>query len=145
MKTLVISVIIVLATLSTAGAQQACRPDGQLDMTGLIGSTVGALIGSHIGDGRGRTLAIGVGAVVGGLIGGSLSPTRQAANPANALVKQLHEHRNQVIDAAVSGSIPMPRKATPVRNRQRAFTRCQEIQPGTFACQDGNGDSRVLR
>ena len=145
MKTLVASVVIVLAMLSTGGAEQPCRPDGQLDMGGLIGTAVGAMIGSTIGDGRGQTLATGVGAVVGGLVGESLSPSRRAVVPKIALVKQLHEHRDQVIDAAVTGSVPMPRKATPVRRRQQTLTHCQEIQPGTFACQDANGDWHILR
>ena len=144
-KTLVVSVVVVLAMLSTAGAQQACRPGGQLDMGGLIGSTVGAMIGTTIGDGRGRTLATGVGAVVGGLVGESLSPGRRAVVPKHALVNQLHENRDQVIDAAVTGSVPMPRKATPVGRRQQTLTHCQEIQPGTFAYQDANSDWRILR
>ena len=145
MKTIVVSVVILLAMLSTVGAQQACRPESQLDMAGLIGSTVGALIGSNIGDGRGQTLATGVGAVIGGVIGESLSPRRRAAAPKHALVQQLHDHRNQILDAAANGRIPMPREATPVRPRQQALTRCQEIKPGTFACQGANGDWHILR
>ena len=145
MKTLLVSVVIVLAMLSMAGAQQACRPNGQLDMGGLIGSTVGGMIGSTIGDGRGQTLATAVGAVVGGLIGESLSPGRRAATPKHALVRQRQERRDQLIDAAVNGRIPMPRKAKPVRRRQQTLTHCQEIQPGTFTCQDANGDWRILR
>ena len=145
MKTLVASVVIVLAMLSTGGAEQACRPDGRLDMGGLIGTAVGAMIGSTIGDGRGQTLATGVGAVVGGLIGESLSPGRRATTPKHALVRQMQERRDQLIDAAVTGRIPIPRKAAPVRRRQQTLTHCQEIPPGTFACQDANGDWRILR
>ena len=144
MKTFGISVVIMLGILSTAGAQQACRPDGGLDMTGLIGSTVGALVGSTIGDGRGQTLATGVGALIGGVIGESLAP-RQPAVPTNGLVRQLHEHRSQVTQAAVSGAIPMPRKVAPVRRRGTALSQCQEIEPGTFACQDSTGAWRILR
>ena len=144
MTTLVVSVVIVLGVLSTAGAQQACLPDGGLDMTGLIGSTVGALVGSTIGDGRGQTLDTGVGALVGGVIGEPLSPRRLAA-PKNHLVRQVHERRSQIIEAAVSGTIPMPRKATPVRRGGSALSQCQEIKPGTFACQDPSGPWRILR
>ena len=139
MKTLAASVVIVLVILSTAGAQQTCRPDGQLDMAGVIGSTIGALIGSTVGDGRGQTLATGVGAMIGGVIGESLPPSRRATTPTHSLVKQLHQHRNKVIDAALSGTIPTPRKATPVRPRQQALTHCQEIQLGTFACHCRDG------
>jgi len=143
MKTLVVSAIM-LGLLSTAGAQQACRPDGGLDMAGLIGSTIGALVGSTIGDGRGQTLATGAGALVGGVIGESLS-ARRPAPPTNGLIKQLHEHRSQVIEAAVSGRIPLPRKATPVRHRGSALSQCQEIEPGTVACRDATGAWRILR
>ena len=151
MKTLVVSVVIMLGMLSTAGAQQACRPDGGLDMAGLIGSTVGALVGSTIGDGRGQTLATGVGALVGGVIAESLS-SRHSVAPANDLVKQLHEHRSQVIEAAVSGAIPMPRKVAPVRLRQgptpdqvRGLAQCQELEAGVHACLDGAGNWHVVR
>ena len=143
MKTLV-ALVVVLGLLSTAGAQQACRPDGLPDMTGLIGSTVGALVGSTIGDGRGQTLAAGVGALVGGAIGEALSPRRPAL-PGNALIKQLHDHRNRVVEAAVNGTIPMPREATPVRRRGPVLGQCHEIEPGTFACQDQTGSWRILR
>ena len=126
MKWLVASVAIVLVTLSTAGAQQHSHGDSTPDMAGVIGST--------IGDGRGQPLATGIGALLGGLIGETLSQRRQAANRSHPLVQQLDDQRNQTLDAAVSGKIPMPRKATPVRRRQ-VLSACQELAPGTFACQ----------
>ena len=134
MKWLVASVAIVLVTLSTADAQQHSHEDSTPDMAGVIGSTIGALVGSTIGDGRGQPLATGIGALLGGLIGETLSQRRQAANRSHPLVQQLDDQRNQTLDAAVSGKIPMPRKATPVRRRQ-VLSACQELAPGTFACQ----------
>ena len=152
MKRFVASVVIVLAALSTAGAhpstiaQEACYPGSQPDLGGVVGSTVGALVGSAIGDGRGQALATGVGAVIGGVIGEALSPRHRAATPKNALVQELDDHRDQMIEAAVSGRIPMPRKARPVRLRQRPeLTRCQEIEPGTLACQDGAGNWHIVK
>ena len=145
MKTLLVSVVFVVVLSTMAGAGQACRPNGQLNMGGLIGSTVGAMIGSTIGDGRGQTLATGVGAGVGGLIGEFPSPGRWATTPKQAQVRQMRERRDQLIDAAVTGRIPMPRKTAPVGPRQQTLTHCQEIQPGSFACQDANGDWRILR
>jgi hypothetical protein len=53
MKRLVGSVAIVLAALSTAGAQESCHQDGKLDMAGVIGSTIGALVGPTIGNSHG--------------------------------------------------------------------------------------------
>ena len=134
MKWLVASVAIVLVTLSTAGAQQHSHVDGKPDMAGVIGSTIGALVGSTIGVGRGQPLATGIGALLGGLIGETLSQCRQAANRSHPLLQQLDDQRNHTLDAAVSGKIPMPRKATPVRRRQ-VLSACQELVPGTFPCQ----------
>ena len=144
MKRFVASVVIVVAVLSTAGAQGACYPGSQPDLTGVIGSTIGALVGSTIGDGRGQTLATGAGALLGGVIGKSLSARSLAPNRRNALVQELDDHRSQMIEAAVSGRIPMPRKARPVRLRQRLI-RCQEIEPGTFACQDNTGVWHIVK
>ena len=144
MKHFVASIVIVLAALSTAGAQEACYPGSQPNLAGVVGSTVGALIGSTIGDGRGQALATGVGAVLGGVIGEALSPRPRAANRKNALVQELDDHRDQMIEAAVTGQIPMPRKARPVRLRQR-LTHCQEIEPGTLACQDGAGNWHLVK
>ena len=144
MKRFVVSIVIVLAALSTAGAQGACYPGSQPDLAGVIGSTIGALIGSTIGDGRGQVLATGVGAVLGGAIGEALSPRRPATNRGHALVQELDDHRSQMIEAAVSGRIPMPRKARPVRLRQR-LTHCQEIEPGTLACQDSAGAWHIVK
>ena len=56
-KTLVISVVIVLAMLSTAGARQAWRPDGHQGVAASVGSMVGALFGSTFGDGYRQILA----------------------------------------------------------------------------------------
>ena len=53
MKRLVGSVAIVLAALSTAGAQESCHQDGKLDMAGVIGSTIGARVGPTIGNSHG--------------------------------------------------------------------------------------------
>ena len=150
MKRLVASVVIVLAALSTADAhpstiaQEACYPGSQPDLAGVIGSTIGALVGSTIGDGRGQTLATGAGALLGGVIGKSLSPRRSAASRRNALVQELDNHRNQTIEAAISGRIPMPRKARQVRLGQR-LTRCREIEPGTLACQDSAGAWHIVK
>ena len=102
MKWLVASVAIVLVTLSTAGAQQHSHEDSTPDMAGVIGSTIGALVGSTIGDGRGQPLATGIGALIGGLIGETLPPRRPAANRNNPVVRQLHDQRNQVIEAGVA-------------------------------------------
>ena len=85
-------------------------PSGQQPRLGRIG----ALVGSTIGDGRGQSLAIGAGGLLGGLIGGSLLPRRPAANRSNPVVRQMHDQRNQVIEAAVTGRTPMPRKARPI-------------------------------
>ena len=134
MKRLVASVAIVLAALSTAGAQESCHQVGKPDMAGVIGSTIGALVGSTIGKGHGQSLATGTGALLGGLIGESLSQRRPAANRSHAMVQRLGDQRNRVLDAAVTGRIPMPRKARPVRRRQ-GLALCQELEPGTFACQ----------
>ena len=82
-------------------------------MAAVIGSTVGALVGSTIGDGRG--LAIGAGGLLGGLVGESLSPRRPTVKCRHSQAQQLHEQRNQVIETAVTGRIPMPRKARPIR------------------------------
>ena len=144
MKRFVASAVMVLAALSTAGAQESCYPGSQPDLAGVVGSTVGALVGSTIGDGRGQALATGVGAVLGGVIGEALSPRPRAAKPKNALVQDLDDHRDQMIEAAVTGRIPMPRKAKPVRLRQR-LTHCQEIEPGTLACQDGAGNWHLVK
>ena len=152
MKRFLASVTIVLAALSTAGAQDACHPGGTHDLAGVIGSTIGALVGSTIGGGRGQPLATGAGALLGGLIGESLSPRRPTASPDHALVRQLSQHRERMIEAAVNGRIPMPRKAAPVRHpRQpapsaiRRLSHCQEIEPGTLACQDAAGTWRIVR
>ena len=146
MKRFVASIVIVLAALSTAGAQGACYPGSQPDLAGVVGSTVGALVGSTIGDGRGQALATGVGAVLGGVIGKALSPRPRAAKPKNALVQELDDHRDQMIEAAVTGRIPMPRKARPARLRRRPeLTRCQEIEPGTLACQDSAGNWHIVK
>ena len=109
MKRLMASVAIVLVSLSAAGAQGACYPDANSDLAGVIGST--------IGDGRGQTLAIGGGGVIGGLIGESLSPRGPAARRNNSVVQQVNDLRDQTLEAAMNGTIPMPRKATPVRLR----------------------------
>lgn len=152
MKRFVASVVIVFAGLSAAGAQEACRQGGSSDLAAVIGSTVGALISSTLGDGRGQMLAVGAGGVLGGLIGESLSTRRPAVRHRHSLAQQLHDQRNQVIEAAVSGRIPMPRKAKPVRRRQgaaptpiRGLALCQEIEPGTFACRDSDGTWRIVR
>lgn len=152
MKRFVASVAIVFAAVSAAGAQEACRQDGSSDMAAVIGSTVGALIGSTLGDGRGQRLAIGAGGVLGGLVGESLSPRRPAVRHRHSLAQQLHDQRNQVIEAAVSGRILMPRQAKPVRRQQGAvpapiqgLALCQEIEPGTFACRDSDGTWRIVR
>ena len=100
MKRLVTSVAIVLAALSTAGAQQSCHQGGKQNMAGVIGSTIGALVGSTIGDGRGQPLAIGAGGLLGGLIGESLSQRRPAANPSHSMVKRLGDQRTHTLDAA---------------------------------------------
>ena len=144
MKRFVASLVIVLAALSTAGAQGACYPGSQPELAGVIGSTIGALVGSTIGDGGGQTLATGAGALFGGVIGNSLSPRRPAPSRRNAIVQEFDNHRNQMIEAAVSGRIPMPRKARPVRRRP-ALTHCQEIEPGTFACQDNTGAWHIVK
>ena len=104
MKRFVASVVIVLAALSTAGAQGACYPGSQPDLAGVIGSTIGALVGSTIGDGRGQTLATGSGALLGGVIGKSLSPRRPAPNRGNALVQEFDSHRSQTIEAGTLAS-----------------------------------------
>ena len=114
MRRFVASVAIVLAALSMAGAQEVCCQGSNPDLAGVIGSTIGALVGSTIGDGRGQSLAIGAGGLLGGLIGESLPPRRPAASRSNPVVRQLHDQRNQVIEAAVTGRIPMPRKARPI-------------------------------
>ena len=152
MKRIVASVAIVFASLSVAGAQQVCRQDGSSDMAAVIGSTVGALIGSTLGDGRGQTLAIGAGGVLGGLVGGAMSPRRPAVRHRHSLARQFHDQRNEVIEAAVSGRIPMPRKARPVHRQQeadpasvRGFALCQEIESGAFACRDSDGTWRNVR
>jgi len=152
MKRLMASVAIVLVSLSAAGAQGACYPGANPDLAGVIGSTVGALIGSTIGDGRGQTLAIGAGGVIGGLIGESLTPRRPAARRSNSVVRQVSDLRNQTLDAAMTGRVPMPRKARPVRLRQRpapdqvrGLTQCQELEAGTFACLDAAGNWRIVR
>ena len=153
MKRFVASVAIVLAALSVAGAQEVCRQGGGSDLAGVIGSTVGALIGSTIGDGKGRTLAVGAGGLLGGLVGESLLPPRRpAVRRRHSLAQQLHDQRNQVIEAALSGRIPMPGKAGPVSRRQepapasnREFDRCREIEPGTFACRVSDGTWRIVR
>lgn len=158
MKRFVASVLIVLAALSTAGAhpstkpvlsdsrgaQEACYPGSQPDLAEVIGLTIGAPVGSTIGDGRGQTLATGAGALLGGVIGEALSPRRPTPNRGNALVKEFDSYQSQMIEAAVSGRIPMPRKARPVRLRQR-LTRCQEIEPGTLACQDSAGAWHIVK
>ena len=145
LKHLVASVAIVLLGMSTAGAQAACYPGANTDLAGVIGSTIGALIGSSIGDGRGQTVATGTGALLGGVIGASLSQRRTSVYPEHAVVQQLNEQRNQVINSAVTGQIPMPRKTRSVRRQQQILAHCQEIQPGTFACLDSNGTWRVIR
>lgn len=146
MKRFVASVVIVLAALPTAGAQEACYPGSQPNLAGVVGSAVGALVGSTIGDGRGQALATGVGAVLGGVIGEALSPRPRAANRKNALVQGLDDHRDQMIEAAVTRRIPMPRKARSVRLRHRPeLTRCQEIEPGTLACQDSAGNWHIVK
>ena len=141
MKRFVASVAIMLVGMSAAAAQGTCYPSANPDLAGAISLTIGALIGSSIGDGRSQALATGAGA----LLGASLSPRRPATAPKHALVHQLHEHRNHVMDAAVTGQIPMPRKARPERRRQQTLAHCQETEPGTFACQDGGGAWRILR
>lgn len=152
MKRLMASVAIVLVSLSAAGAQGACYPGANPDLTGVIGSTIGALIGSTIGDGRGQTLAIGAGGVIGGLIGQSLTPRHPAARRSNSVVQQVNDLRNQTLDAVMTGRVPMPRKATPVRLRQmpapeqaRGLAQCQELEAGTFACLDATGNWHILR
>ena len=115
MRRFVASVAIVLAALSIAGAQEVCRQGSSPDLAGgVIGSTIGAPVGSTIGDGRGQFLAIGAGGLLGGLIGESSPPRRPAANRSNPVVRQMHDQRNQVIEAAVTGRTPMPRKARPI-------------------------------
>ena len=119
MKRFIVSVVIVFAMLSAADAQQACRLHSRHDMAGVIGSTIGALVGSTVGDSYGRTVATVAGGMLGGVLGHSLAPRRPTSAPSHPMVKKLGEHRNRIIEAAVSGNIPMPRKAIPVRPRQK--------------------------
>lgn len=144
MKHFVASMVIVLATLSTAGAQQTCYPGSQPNLSGVAGGAIGALVGSTIGDGRGQALATGVGVAFGGVIGQALSPRAAATRPTNPLLEELDGHRDRMIKAAVSGHIPMPRKAMSVRLKQQ-LTHCQEIEPGTLACQDSTGTWHIVQ
>ena len=144
MKRIVASVAIILGALSVVSAQDSRHQQARQDVIGVVGSTIGAFVGSTIGNGHGRPLAIGAGALLGGLIGESLSQRCPAANSSNSMVQRLGEQRNRVVDAAVTWTIPMPRKATPVRRRQ-GLALCQELEPGTFACQDAAGIWRIVR
>ena len=151
-KRFVAAVAIVFAVLSVASAQEVCRQVGSSDTTTVIGGSVGALIGSTLGDGRGQTFAIGAGGVLGGLVGKSLSPRRPSVRHLHSLARHLRDQRNQVIDAAVSVRIPMPRKAGPVRHQQepapasrRGLALCQKIEPGIFACRDSAGAWHIVR
>ncbi len=145
MKRFVASVAIMLLGMSTTVAQATCCPGANQDLARVIGPTIGALIGSSVGDGRSQTLATGAAAMLGGGIGASLSRPRPATAPEQALVHQLHEHRNHVIDAAVTGQITMPSKARPVVRRHQTLTQCKEIEQGTLACQDASSTWRILR
>lgn len=151
-KRLMASVAIVLVPLSAAGAQGACYPGANPNLAGVIGSTIGALIGSTIGDGNGQTLAIGASGVIGGLIGKSLTPRRPSAKRSNSVVRQVGDLRNQALGVAMTGAIPMPRKARPVRLRERraqepeqGLIQCQELEAGTLACLDAAGNWRIVR
>ena len=113
-KSLVAPTAIVFLALSVAGAQDVCRQEGNFEVPAVIGGTVGALIGASIGDGHGRTIATVAGGLLGGVLGNSLLPRRHMSTNPHPLVNILGEQRNQVIEAAVTGEIPNPRKAAPV-------------------------------
>ena len=118
MKCLIASIALVFAALSVAGAQELCRQTGNSELTAVIGSTVGALLGSSVGDGHGRTVTTAAGGILGGVLGNSLLQRRRKSTPTHSLLKKLREQRNQVIKAVVSGEIPMPRKAVPLHPQE---------------------------
>ena len=117
MKRFLAAAVIVLATLSTARAQQACRLDNRHGIAGVIGSTIGTLVGSTVGDGQGRSLATSGGAMLGRVLRIPLTRPRLIAASRHPLVKKLQDHQDQVIQAAVSGKMPIPRKPTGIRTR----------------------------
>jgi outer membrane lipoprotein SlyB len=67
------SAAVVLFAVGGFGACSNMTPQEQNRMTGqIVGGATGAALGSLVGGGTGRSIAIGAGAVVGTIVGGNI-------------------------------------------------------------------------
>ena len=74
-------VIIIAAILALA----ACEGKGNKEIGGtLIGAAAGGLVGSQIGGGTGKLVAVGAGVLLGGLIGSEVGKSLDKADQAYA-------------------------------------------------------------
>lgn len=67
------SIAVVLAAVVVTGCSNM-SPEQQRRTTGqVVGGVTGAALGSLIGGGTGRSIAIGAGAVTGAIVGGNIA------------------------------------------------------------------------
>lgn len=75
-RTLIAATLLAgaLPALTGCATYEDMNPAEKRRLTGqVLGGVTGAALGSLVGGGTGRTLAIGAGAVVGGILGGEFA------------------------------------------------------------------------
>jgi len=156
MKKLLIFVII--STLTLAG----CAPyAGPKEQTGtLLGAGAGALLGSHVGDGKGTLVAVAIGTLAGALmgqdIGRSLDAADRIAMESNAQYALEHAPTNTATpwrnpDSGNGGQI------TPIETyKAKSGEYCREYQQTIWvggkeqqaygtACRQPDGSWKIIR
>lgn len=142
----------VAAALVAAMALAACEsPPSKQTMGTAIGAVAGGLIGSQIGGGSGRTVAIVGGVLVGGLLGNVIGKQMDDADRrkmGQALDQNAYGQSTQWKNDQTGATYTVTPKATFERNGRECRTFEQEAivdgQPRTMtgtACRRADGDS----
>ena len=162
---LAVAAILALG-LATAPAGAHDTDRSQLWAGTLLGGTVGGLIGSEIGKGRGRLIAIGAGSLLGGLYGGHLARRHLSHRAHHHRVhhrpwraprayREVHVHHHPApppaparepaaaSDYLLAGApVPAPQERRPM------MSECRTLEAGlspVYACRTAGGEWRILR
>ncbi len=119
--------ITAIAAIFAAVLLAACETTTHAEEGQVIGAVLGGLVGSQIGDGRGRTTAIIVGAVAGSMIGRHIGQ-QMDDNDRRRTALALHEAKTGEVTTWVNPDTGAAYRVTPVRTYQSSAGPCREFK-----------------